>query len=223
MNEQHRFGASEPRPFQTNPFTSLQAGNSAAPTSADSFAAHRVVVAPGLRNSGPHHWQSAWQRRFPQFTRVEQDDWETPNLDAWARRIVETVLRAAEPVVVVAHSFGCLATLRAAAFQSGLIEGALLVAPADPASFGLENKLTTSALDFPTTLVASDNDPWMAVHTAAHWAERWGSTLVRLNEAGHINMESGFTEWPEGLRLLERLCRRVAMARRGGRVASFAM
>ncbi len=205
------------------PFPNRRPQGEAGPVNPGPFAAHRVLVAPGLRGSGPDHWQSAWQRQFPQFTRVNQDDWETPDLDQWARRIVEAALRAAEPVTVVAHSFGCLATLRASAFQSGLIEGALLVAPADPVRFGLEGKLTTSVLDFPTTLVASDNDPWMPLDAATWWAERWGSTFVRLNDAGHVNVQAGFTEWPEGLRLLERLCRSVAVVRSRGRVVSLAI
>jgi len=32
----------------------------------------RVLVAPGLHNSGPDHWQSRWQRLYPRFERVEQ-------------------------------------------------------------------------------------------------------------------------------------------------------
>ncbi len=26
---------------------------------------YRVLVVPGLHNSGPQHWQSLWQRRLP--------------------------------------------------------------------------------------------------------------------------------------------------------------
>jgi hypothetical protein len=40
------------------------------------FAEFRVLIAPGLHNSGPDHWQSRWQRLFPAFERVQQDDWE---------------------------------------------------------------------------------------------------------------------------------------------------
>jgi predicted alpha/beta hydrolase family esterase len=170
------------------------------------FAGCRVLIAPGLFGSGPEHWQSAWQRQYPRFARVDQDDWSLPNLERWARRVVESAIDADEPVIVVAHSFGCLATVRAASFQSSLIAGALLVAPADPARFGVEAQLPQQTLEFPTTLVASTDDPWMPLDKAQRWAERWGSSLVKLDAAGHINVKSGYTEWPTGLELLERLC-----------------
>lgn len=171
------------------------------------FAGCRVLMVPGLFGSGPDHWQSDWQRRYPRFDRVEQDDWTWPNLERWSRRVVETAIQAEEPVILVAHSFGCLATVRASVFQSNLIAGALLVAPADPARFKVEAKLPQGTLDFPTTLVASTNDPWMPLDRAQAWAERWGSDFVQLDGAGHVNVKSGFREWPLGLELLDRLCR----------------
>lgn len=177
--------------------------------------AHPVLIVPGLGSSGPRHWQSAWQRRRPGYTRVEQDDWEARDVDAWARRIVETALPLQRPVVLVAHSFGCLAAVRAAEFQSGLIAGALLVAPADPYKFRLEHRLPRSVLAYPTTMVLSQDDPWMPAPVAREWAWRWGSAVVDLGRAGHINVDAGYTDWPEGLGLLESLCRRIDEGARG--------
>ena len=35
---------------------------------------------PGLRNSNEYHWQTAWEKKYPdQFIRVQQDNWEEPN------------------------------------------------------------------------------------------------------------------------------------------------
>ena len=51
-----------------------------------SFSDYRVLIVPGLHNSGPEHWQSRWQRLYPQFERVEQDDWNLPDLAAWSAR-----------------------------------------------------------------------------------------------------------------------------------------
>lgn len=167
----------------------------------------RVLLAPGLFGSGPDHWQSAWQRAYPRFQRVEQDDWTWPQLERWSRRVVETALTVGEPVIVVAHSFACLATARASLLQSGVIAGALLVAPAEPARFKVESLLPQTTLDFPTIMVASSDDPWMRLDSARVWAQRWGSQLVELRGAGHINVRSGYTDWPEGLALLERVCR----------------
>ena len=168
-----------------------------------------VLVAPGLRGSGDQHWQSLWERRFPQFRRVQQDDWSTPDLNGWARRIVETALQFDEPVLVIAHSFGCLATVKAETFQSNLIAGALLVAPANPERFDAGRSLPRAPLLFPSTVVASSDDPWMPLHAARDWAEHWGSEFVDLGPRGHINADSGLGEWGEGRALLRRLCRRL--------------
>ena len=54
----------------------------------------------------------------------------------------------------------------------------------------------------PTLLLASRNDPWLAYSGAEDLAQRWGSRLVDLGHAGHVNAESGLGAWPEGLELL---------------------
>ncbi len=168
-----------------------------------------VLVVPGLRGSGHAHWQTLWERKYPRFLRVQQDDWNAPDLDRWARRIVETALELDEPALVVAHSFGCLAAVRAESFQSNLIAGALLVAPANPERFGVEHRLTARPLLFPSTVVASANDPWMPLDRARHWAEQWGSEFLNLGEKGHLNADSDLGDWAEGQRLMHRLCRRM--------------
>jgi predicted alpha/beta hydrolase family esterase len=40
---------------------------------------------------------------------------------------------------------------------------------------------------------------------AAAFAAAWGSRLVTLDHAGHINAEAGYGPWPEGQRLLDAL------------------
>lgn len=168
-----------------------------------------VLIVPGLRGSGAQHWQTHWERRFPHFRRVQQEDWQTPDLDAWARNIVEAALPLGAPALVIAHSFGCLAAVRAERFQSQLIAGALLVAPADPARFGVEAQLPQVPLLYPSTLIASQNDPWLSLVRARQWAERWGSRFVDLGARGHINADSGLGDWAEGLQQLDGLCRRM--------------
>ena len=38
----------------------------------------KIVILPGLYDSGPEHWQSHWERTLPAIVRVAQRDWETP-------------------------------------------------------------------------------------------------------------------------------------------------
>lgn len=166
---------------------------------------HRVLIVPGLHGSGPGHWQSLWQDEHPEYGRVVQDDWEVPDLDRWAGRLDRAIKERAGPVVLVAHSFGCLAAVRRAALDAHGIAGALLVAPANPDKFDAVWMLPTRRLPFPVTVVGSENDPWMSLVSAKWWAERWGGRFVNLGAAGHINGESGYGRWPEGERLLESL------------------
>ena len=36
------------------------------------------------------------------------------------------------------------------------------------------------------------------------FARAWGSELVELSNAGHINGDAGYGPWPEGLAMLEK-------------------
>ena len=60
-------------------------------------------------------------------------------------------------------------------------------------------------LPYYSIVVASNNDPYCPVRTAGAYARAWGSEFVRLQSAGHINVEAGFGEWPLGLGLLQSL------------------
>jgi predicted alpha/beta hydrolase family esterase len=173
------------------------------------FSKFRILVMPGLHGSGLDHWQTAWELWYPEFQRIEQSDWEKADLDVWARNLIEHAADDFRPIVVVAHSFGCLATVRASLLQPGIIAGALLVAPADPDRFNVEPLLPSSTLGLQTTIVASTNDPFMRPEVAEKWAKKWGSNLLMIRDAGHINVQSGHRDWPWGLELLEEVCQRV--------------
>ncbi|MFO1414132.1 MAG: alpha/beta hydrolase [Burkholderiales bacterium] len=177
------------------------------------FAWHTpVLVVPGLHDSGPGHWQTHWEARFPELVRVVQDDFARPDLDAWAAAIAAAVEAAPAPPILVAHSFGCLATVRAAYTIGDAIAGVLFVAPADPARFGIEDPALAATLPFPSTLVASRNDPWLKFIKAGALAARWGSRFVDAGHAGHINADSGHGAWPEGQDLLRDVAERAAAA-----------
>jgi predicted alpha/beta hydrolase family esterase len=167
-----------------------------------------IVIVPGWRDSGPGHWQSLWADAIEGAVRVQQDNWISPTRSAWVNRIAETVLAQNAPVVIVAHSLGAIATTHLPSEAAKRIQGALLVAPADPerrAPLVDFSPVPYQALPYRSVLVASSNDPYCPVRTAGAYARAWGSEFVRLQNAGHINIESGFGEWPLGLALLQSL------------------
>src|SRR5690606_15591685 len=68
---------------------------------------HKILTIPGLHNSGPTHWQSLWEHKFPGSERIELGRWDNPDKDEWIRQIDASIAAESEPVLVVAHSLGC--------------------------------------------------------------------------------------------------------------------
>jgi uncharacterized protein len=176
-----------------------------------------VLLVPGWRNSGPTHWQNLWASRLPQARRVVQDDWVTPACAAWVERLEREILACDTPVILVAHSLGCITSVALPPKTSARVRSALLVAPADPERRG---QLADFApvpchpLPYRSLVVASDNDPYCPVRLAAAYARAWGSDFVKLNGAGHINVDSGHGDWPLGWGLLCGLLAETRKARR---------
>lgn len=178
----------------------------------------RLLVVPGLGNSGPGHWQTWLQQRWRHSVRVEQDHWDTPDLDSWADRIGETLqAHPGHTWVAAAHSFGCLALARYLcrfSWNDSPVRAALLAAPADPDKFGVAALLPQRPLGLPSYLVASDTDPWMSATKARDWAHRWRSHFINLGDVGHINVEAGFGPWPQAHTLVQLLRQQVHRTQR---------
>ncbi len=171
-----------------------------------------ILILPGLGSSGPQHWQTLWGEQHPEFVRVEQQDWETPNCKDWVATLDAAVLQhPLEQVIVVAHSLACIAVAAWAKEYKRPIKAALLVAPADteaaffPAGTTGFIPMPLDVLPFKSLVVASTNDPYITDVRARQLATAWGSEFVSIGEAGHINSTSGFGPWEEGLRLLKSL------------------
>ena len=178
-----------------------------------STATPRIIIVPGWRNSGAEHWQSLWGQRLPQAERVEQEDWHTPKCEDWVRTLEALIVSRPEPVIVVAHSLGCITTSHLKGAVAAQIQGALLVAPADPerrAHLADFAPVPYQPLPYRSVLVASTNDPYCPVRLAGAYARAWGSEFVRLPNAGHINVDSGHGDWPLGWALLQSLIQDMA-------------
>lgn len=174
--------------------------------------AGNVLILPGWQGSGPQHWQSLWQAQFG-YQRVEQHDWLLPLRGDWIARLEDVVLSADEPVVLVAHSLGCVLVAAWAAHSrtAHRVKAALLVAPGDVEQEALRPVLASwspillQALPFKSTLLASQDDPYCRFERALGFAAAWGSRLVDAGAVGHINADSGLGDWPQGQALLNEL------------------
>jgi predicted alpha/beta hydrolase family esterase len=174
-----------------------------------------ILTVPGLGGSGPSHWQTLWESARPDTVRVELGMWNTPHRNAWVTKLDQAIRQAKAPVILAAHSLGCLAVAWWAEMTrqpyGWPVAGALLVAPADVdrpearaelATFG---PTPTAPLPFPSIVVASRDDPWIAIERAHSLAVGWGSHFVDAGEQGHLNAASGIGWWKEGQELLDRV------------------
>ena len=168
-----------------------------------------VLIVPGLHNSGPDHWQSRWHRQHPHWQRVTGQRWQEPDLAAWSEQVASWLRANTEPVHIVAHSFGTLASLLAAQRYPQRVASLFLVAPADPALLGIDETQLTMPAPVPGVVIGSRNDPWMSLSRLQHWQHIWGLPLHDAGLAGHLNTDSGHGDWPEGLDWLSELWQRL--------------
>ena len=176
---------------------------------------HTLIV-PGVGGSEAQHWQSWLQQQLVSSSRVQQKYWDRPVLSEWVTEFLSALEAINSPVQVVAHSFGCLTSVAALAEHPELkakVKNLVLVAPANPARFGesgfARHSLTDYKqyfhqlqIDLPTTLLISENDPWLGYVDALQLAQAWKLTPINLGAVGHVNVASGFGPFPEILNYL---------------------
>lgn len=182
---------------------------------AERSGAPLVLTVPGLDSSGPLHWQSIWEATRRDCERVELGMWSSPRRNARVTKLDHAIRAASSPVILAAHSLGCLAVAWWAALESPAyghpVAGALLVAPPDCDRAGVSGALAGFAptpklgLPFPSIVVASRDDPHASLSRQRNMSQFWGSHFVDAGELGHINAESELGAWPLGQRLLDRL------------------
>jgi len=162
-----------------------------------------ILIIPGLNGSGPHHWQTCLERSFRGARRVQQADWKRPNRAAWVERIVADI-EANPGSALVAHSLGCALVAHVAAERPDRHTPQRLRGFAP---------IPRAPLRFRSVVVASTNDPYMALPRARELADAWGAAFVEAGLIGHINVEAGFGPWPAG----ERILRDLMLGRRESR------
>ena len=180
----------------------------------------KVLLIHGWTNRRPvGHWQrnlAAALRdqghlvSYPQLPNPEQ-----PILDEWLDVLAaeldqfdEVASRASEPLIVLAHSLGCVAWMHLA--DRGLLkqpaDRVLLVAPPEPApispvpSFVMdlsdgraERMIKGSARE--VTLVGSDADVWQPSGIQAGVGDMIGLEAVVVHGAKHFSTLDGFNQW----------------------------
>ncbi|CAH1658218.1 MAG: serine hydrolase family protein [Chelatococcus sp.] len=172
-------------------------------------------ILPGWHGSGAGHWQRLWLKHDPAAVIVEQDDWANPDREAWLARL-DAALAGANEAMLIAHSLGVILVAHHAATRPlSPVRAALLVAPGDadlhaPANPPIASfaPMPRAPLPYPSTMVLSRTDPHMSFARSTELARDLGSSVVDLDDAGHINVDSGFGPWPLGFELADALQKR---------------
>ena len=179
-----------------------------------------VLIVPGLRDHVEAHWQTLLAAKLPNVKVVPPMGRE--DLDC-AKRVVaieDAIAGMQGPVLIVAHSGGCIMVAHWALRSQHLDQvcGALLAAPPDfetpmPDGYPSIAALTAGAwlpvprqpLPFRSLVCTSSNDPLASRESAQQLAHAWHSEILDLGAVGHLNPASGYGDWPMALDLIHRL------------------
>jgi len=176
------------------------------------FRSVPVVAIPGWNGSGDGHWQTWLEQRLSEDGRTTRrpafTDLDHPELADWLAALRATLAELpADGYDVVAHSLGAVLWLHHVADPQDAPPAArvALVAPPSP---------TTSypeiAAFFPppvdvdavrhgadgTVLVAGDDDPYLPEGIGAAYGLPLRIATTVVAGGGHLNVESGYGEWP---------------------------
>lgn len=168
----------------------------------------KTLLIPGLDGSPDPHWQHWWALRDPDAIFVDLSRPQSPDPTLWELELAGTILQH-PGAILVGHSLGAVLVARLLSRWANLdVAAAIMVAPAEPqgnariARFG---PIAELPLHLPSLVIASRNDPWMRFSRATELAKVWGAEMVDMGFAGHINVQSGFGPWPQGVRLRDSL------------------
>jgi len=173
-----------------------------------------ILIVPGLRDAVAQHWQSLLEARLRAAGRAVAAVHPMGREDLDCATRVAAIEREAQavrgPLIVVAHSGGCIMLAHWARQTRRAVVGALLAAPPDfdtpmpegyPALDALQTRgwlpVPRERLPFFSIVAASRNDPLCRFERAAELAHAWGSRLDDLGDVGHLNPASGFGAWPQ--------------------------
>ena len=177
-----------------------------------------VLIVPGLRDHVDQHWQTLLAAQLTRVRTVPAMGRETLDVASRVAAIEREAQAIDGPIMIVAHSGGCITVAHWAQQTKRPVQGALLAAPPDfeqpmPAGYPTLAQLGDAGwlpvprqpLPFRSIVAFSRNDPLGDAVRVVELARDWGSRLVDLGEVGHLNPASGFGPWPRAHHFIEEL------------------
>jgi len=166
----------------------------------------KLLILHGWGGSDYPHWQAHLAMEVAKhygtvsFPLIQHPHY--PNKNRWLKQL-HTFMTDFRPDTVVCHSLAN--TLWFWYRQQKDARGTQRLFLVSPPS--LTTELDTLSTFFPatlpddigaeeTTLIVSDNDPYITLNEATAISDTLGAKRIILPNAGHINADSGFGKWP---------------------------
>ena len=170
----------------------------------------KILILHGWGGSDYPHWQSELASEIAKDYGTVSfpllDNCHFPSKNRWLKQ-VKKILKEFKPTTVVCHSLAN--TLWFWLCQEDMVEIERLFMVSPPS---LETTEATIKTFFPCEipkncyakkieLIVSDTDPWIELDEAEAIAKSIGATYTVIEDAGHINADSGYGKW----RLIEEM------------------
>lgn len=166
----------------------------------------KVLLLHGWGGSDFPHWQ-AWLateliKDYGKVSFLEFSDFEFPILENWKKELKEE-LKEFNPDIVICHSLANTLWFHLCEDNDiEEVEKLYLVAPPSfhceiqeiKSFFPMNLPVTTNAKE--SILISSTNDPYMTINEVKNLQESLGIEMITLENAGHINADSGYGKWP---------------------------
>lgn len=166
----------------------------------------KVLIVHGWGGSDAPHWQ-AWLAgelakdygcvKFLRFNEIEY-----PHLSAWSNELLDA-LDDFKPDVVVCHSVANTLWFHLCNEKRLQVVKELFIVAPPSMTCDIPELKSFFPIHTPKTLyaskailVSSTNDPYMTLDEAKKLQTSLGIKMKVLENAGHINTDSGFGEWP---------------------------
>ncbi|SFV52694.1 hypothetical protein MNB_SV-10-1188 [hydrothermal vent metagenome] len=165
---------------------------------------HKTLILHGWGGSDAPHWQAELAceiaKNYGTVSFPLLDNCHFPSKNRWIRQ-VKTILEEFRPDTVVCHSLANTLWFWLCGEEIGTVERLFMVSP--PSLTTTESTIKTF---FPcpmpdnlhakkTQMIVSDNDPWITVEEAEKIAGHYSIPLTVIENAGHINADSGYGKW----------------------------
>jgi len=174
----------------------------------------KVLLVHGWGGSDFPHWQS-WlageiAKEYGTVQFLHFTDVDTPKLDLWSDELLEA-LESFKPEIVICHSLAntlwfhlCNTTTLKEIQKLYLVAPPSLQCSVPELKEFFPVQIPRQLYAKKALLVSSTNDPYMSIDEANILQKELAVEMKVLENAGHINAESGYGEWPWILESLQK-------------------